>query len=95
MGQLPLASGFEPSGHVVCVVDGDAGAILLAPLLPPPLLLSLPPVVVCPPLLPLLLLPPLVLSCFFANAKFTLLPVTKATAGNDDTSVNTRNTRIT
>ena len=22
-GQLPLESGFEPSGHVVCAFDGD------------------------------------------------------------------------
>jgi hypothetical protein len=86
---------------VFSAVDGAGGGVLLVPPLP---VVSLPPVVVpplLPPLLPLsLLLPPppllslLLLPCFFANTKFTLLPVTKPTADSDDTSVSTRNTKI-
>jgi hypothetical protein len=37
-GQLPLASGFEPSGH------GTGAVLLPPPVLPPPLLLLPPPV---------------------------------------------------
>jgi hypothetical protein len=95
-GELPLLP----------VDSGDvAGPPLLLPL--PPLLLPLPPLLLSPlpsvvvltlVLSPLLLSPPplpLLLLCFFANAKFTLLlPVTKVIVDIEDTSVRTRNTKI-
>jgi hypothetical protein len=86
---------------VVCSVDWGGEVVLLVPLLPlpplllpPPLLSLLPPPLLSllpPPLLSLLppLLPPPLLP---PNAN--LLPVTNATADNDETRVNTRNTKI-
>ena len=115
-GQVPSEAGAEPSGHVC----GDAGVLSFVAGVAEPPLLSVaggvvgadpPPLLLPPPLSLLPLLPPLpplsppplppppllsllLLSCFFANTKFTLLPVTKPTADSDDTSVNTRNTKI-
>ena len=100
-GQVRCCVDFVVDGVFSAVDGAGGGEVLLVPPLP---VVSLPPVVVpslLPPLPPLsLLLPPppllslLLLSCFFANTKFTLLPVTKPTADSDDTSVSTRNTKI-
>jgi hypothetical protein len=96
-GQLPLASGVDPSGQVSWFVGAWTGGVLPVslPLLPPPLLLPLPSfVAVVPPPPPLSLLPPLSpplpLSFF---AKTMLILSVKGTVVIDDTNVKITNIR--
>ena len=95
-GQLPLASGVDPSEQVSWFVGAWAGGVLpVSLLLPPPLLLPLPSsVVVVPPPPPLSLLeplsPPLPLSFF---AKTMLILSVKGTVVIDDTSIKITNIR--